>query len=177
MPQDNAPMPPESTHRVSTSGDIEVSTYLEIAQEREGTPGKHSQRRQPVSSPLEAIAVVDYGSQYSRLIARRIREQNVYCELISPSAPRESVAGLDLKGIVLSGGPSSVYEDGAPTAQPWVFDSGVPVLGICYGMQLITQLLGGKVNPSYHREFGRTKLMLKEFSYLFLYLEALLLLQ
>lgn len=155
MPQDNVPMlPPESTHRVSTSGDIEVSTYLEIAQEREGTPGEHAQNRQLSSSPLEAIAVVDYGSQYSRLIARRIREQNVYCELIPPNAPREAVAGLELKGIVLSGGPASVYDEGAPTAQPWVFDSGVPVLGICYGMQLIAHQLGGEVAPAMQREYG-----------------------
>ncbi len=154
-PNDNAPPPlTDGTHRVSTSGDVEVSTYLGIAQEREQASG--GRRSIGESEPLkpEGIAVIDYGSQYSRLIARRVREQNVYCELISPTAPRAAVDGLDLKGIILSGGPASVYEDAAPLAQPWIFESGVPVLGICYGMQLLAHQLGGSVIPATEREYG-----------------------
>ena len=154
-PNDNAPPPlTDGTHRVSTSGDVEVSTYLGIAQEREQAAVER--RSMGESEPLkpEAIAVIDFGSQYSRLIARRVREQNVYCELISATAPRAAVDALDLKGIILSGGPASVYGDGAPMAQPWVFESGVPVLGICYGMQLLAHQLGGSVVPATEREYG-----------------------
>ena len=155
MPDDNEPAPhSDSTHRVSTTGDVEVSTYLGIAQEREGTRGAYTGGGAPPPPKPEGIAVIDFGSQYSRLIARRLREQNVYCELIQPYASRDAVAGLNLKGIVLSGGPSSVYDDNAPLAQPWVFDSGVPVLGICYGMQLIAHQLGGDVVPAQSREYG-----------------------
>jgi GMP synthase (glutamine-hydrolysing) len=147
----------DQTHRVSTSGDVEVSTYLEIASEGARGPKRGDQSQQKdgeTSARREAIAILDFGSQYSRLIARRIREQNVYCEIIPPDAPREAVDGLDLRGIVLSGGPSSVYEEGAPLAPGWVFDLGVPVLGICYGMQLIAHQLGGGVAPAAQREYG-----------------------
>jgi len=147
----------DQTHRVSTSGDVEVSTYLEIASEGARGPKRGDQSQQKdgdTSARREAIAILDFGSQYSRLIARRIREQNVYCEIIDPNAPREAVEGLDLRGIILSGGPSSVYEEGAPLAPGWVFDLGVPVLGICYGMQLIAHQLGGEVAPAAEREYG-----------------------
>ena len=154
MTDDNSPVPPAESHRVATSGDVEVSTYLEIAQEREGAHGAGVADRGPERPGAEAIAVVDFGSQYSRLIARRVREQNVYCVLVPPDAPREAVAGLDLKGIILSGGPASVYEEGAPLAQPWIFDAGVPVLGICYGMQLVAHQLGGTVARAAQREYG-----------------------
>ena len=154
MTDDNSPVPPAESHRVATSGDVEVSTYLEIAQEREGAHGAGAADRGPERAGVEAIAVIDFGSQYSRLIARRVREQNVYCVLVPPDAPREAVAGLDLKGIILSGGPASVYEEGAPLAQPWIFDAGVPVLGICYGMQLIAHQLGGAVARAAQREYG-----------------------
>ena len=154
MTDDNSPVPSAESHRVATSGDVEVSTYLEIAQEREGAHGASVADRSPERPGAEAIAVVDFGSQYSRLIARRVREQNVYCVLVPPDAPREAVAGLDLKGIILSGGPASVYEEGAPLAQPWIFDAGVPVLGICYGMQLVAHQLGGTVARAAQREYG-----------------------
>ncbi len=154
MTDDNSPVPPAESHRVATSGDVEVSTYLEIAQEREGAHGPGVADRSPERPGAEAIAVVDFGSQYSRLIARRVREQNVYCVLVPPDASREAVAGLDLKGIILSGGPASVYEEGAPLAQPWIFDAGVPVLGICYGMQLVAHQLGGTVARAAQREYG-----------------------
>ena len=136
------------------SGDVEVAAYLGIAQERENAHRERPPEGAPPPLKPEAIAVIDYGSQYSRLIARRVREQNVYCELISPDATRDAVAGLDLKGIILSGGPASVYSEGAPLAQPWALDSGVPVLGICYGMQLLAHQLGGSVEPASEREYG-----------------------
>ncbi|MEX2598150.1 MAG: glutamine-hydrolyzing GMP synthase [Dehalococcoidia bacterium] len=143
--------PPEPTHRVATSGDVEVSTYLEIARQKEG---QGTSGEAPPPSRLEGIAVFDFGSQYSRLIARRVREHNVYCEILPPNAPRDAVKHLDLKGIILSGGPASVYAEGAPLAPGWVFDAGVPVLGICYGMQLIAHQLGGTVASAKEREYG-----------------------
>lgn len=146
-----APAPPGARH---ASGDVEVAAYLGIAQERENAQRERPPGDAPPPLKPEAIAVIDYGSQYSRLIARRVREQNVYCELIAPDATRDAVAGLDLKGIILSGGPASVYSEGAPLAQPWALDSGVPVLGICYGMQLLAHQLGGSVEPASEREYG-----------------------
>ena len=105
-------------------------------------------------SPHAAIVVVDFGSQYSMLIARRIRELNTYCEVIPPDAEASVLDHLDVRGFVLSGGPNSVYDDGAPHAKDWVFESRLPVLGICYGMQLMAEQLGGKVGPGREREFG-----------------------
>lgn len=102
----------------------------------------------------ETIVVLDFGSQYSMLIARRIRELETYCELVPWDTPAEALQSRDVKGIILSGGPSSVYEDGAPQAPDWVFESGLPVLGICYGMQLLAHQLGGRVTPGAEREFG-----------------------
>ena len=142
---------PADSRRVSTTGDIEVATYLEIASLDRATGARATGEPQPA---LEAIAVIDFGSQYSHLIARRVREAKVFCEIISHNAPREAVEHLDLKGIILSGGPGSVYDDDARLAPAWVFDAGVPVLGICYGMQLISHQLGGKVAPSATKEYG-----------------------
>ncbi|MCY3881014.1 MAG: glutamine-hydrolyzing GMP synthase [Chloroflexi bacterium] len=105
-------------------------------------------------SPHAAIVVVDFGSQYSMLIARRIRELNTYCEVIPYDADASVLDHLDVRGFVLSGGPNSVYEPDAPRAAGWVFDSRLPVLGICYGMQLMADQLGGKVGPGREREFG-----------------------
>jgi GMP synthase (glutamine-hydrolysing) len=102
----------------------------------------------------ETIVVIDFGAQYSMLIARRVRELNTYCELIPADAPRERIEGLDVRGFILSGGPSSVYDAGAPLAPDWVYESGLPVLGICYGMQLLAHQLGGRVGPGGEREFG-----------------------
>lgn len=107
----------------------------------------------------ESILVIDFGSQYSRLIARRVRESKVYCELIRHTARWEQVSGLNPKGVILSGGPASVYDAGSPRAPSWVFEKGLPVLGICYGMQTLVHQLGGKVEPSSKREYGRALLL------------------
>ncbi len=102
----------------------------------------------------ESVVILDFGSQYSLLIARRVREAGVYCELLPHDAPLSQVAELNPKGFILSGGPASVYDDGAPTAPSYVFESELPVLGICYGMALLAQQLGGRVESSSQREFG-----------------------
>ena len=103
----------------------------------------------------EGIVVIDFGSQYSHLIARRVRELHVYSELVSPSSTWEMVTKrLTPRGIILSGGPSSVYEDDAPTIPEWVFESNLPILGICYGMQALVHQMGGTVAPSSKREYG-----------------------
>src|SRR5216117_2307250 len=108
--------------------------------------------------PDEVVPILDFGTQYAQLIARRVREKGVYSELVRPDISLDELKKLNPKGIILSGGPSSVYEPGAPRCDPRLFDLGVPVLGICYGMQLGTQLLGGQVKPARAREFGRAKL-------------------
>ena len=102
----------------------------------------------------ETVVVIDFGSQYSMLIARRVRESNVYCEIVPHTADWASIARLNPKGVILSGGPASVYDDGAPLAPDWVYDSGLPALGICYGMQAMAHQLGGKVAPTAHKEYG-----------------------
>lgn len=102
----------------------------------------------------DTIVILDYGSQYTQLIARRVREAHVYCELFPWDAPADTVLALNPRGWILSGGPNSVYEAGAPTLPDYVLASGLPVLGICYGMQLLTHALDGKVASSTSREYG-----------------------
>jgi GMP synthase (glutamine-hydrolysing) len=102
----------------------------------------------------DAVVVLDFGSQYSQLITRRVRECGVYCELKHHDTPWEEIAKLNPKGVILSGGPASVYEPGAPQIPDWVFEQRLPVLGICYGMQLLAYQLGGKVAPASRREYG-----------------------
>lgn len=101
-----------------------------------------------------SIAILDFGSQYTQLIARRVREVQVYCELYPWDAPEKEVMALNPKGFILSGGPASVYDPGAPYLPQYVLDSGLPILGICYGMQALTLSLGGKVGSAPHREYG-----------------------
>ena len=106
----------------------------------------------------EVIPILDFGSQYAQLIARRVREKGVYSELVKPDISLEDLRKLNPKGLILSGGPSSVYEPNAPRCDPRIFDLNVPILGICYGMQLGAQILGGQVKPAKAREYGRAKL-------------------
>lgn len=101
-----------------------------------------------------SIAILDFGAQYAQLIARRVREAHVYCELFPWDTPQETIMSINPKGFILSGGPSSVYEPGAPYIQKFIIESGLPILGICYGMQALTDALGGKVDPSSEREYG-----------------------
>jgi GMP synthase (glutamine-hydrolysing) len=105
-------------------------------------------------STFETILILDFGSQYTQLIGRRIRESNVYSEILPFSTPLDTIRNLQPKGIVLSGGPDSVYEKSAPAMDTAIYDLGIPILGVCYGMQLIAKDLGGKVEPSNRREYG-----------------------
>jgi GMP synthase (glutamine-hydrolysing) len=113
-------------------------------------------------NPQESIAILDFGSQYSQLIARRVRENHVYSELVRPDISPAALRARNVRGLILSGGPASVNEAGAPRCDPGIFELGVPVLGICYGMQLTCQLLGGSVSTARSREYGRVKLQVLE---------------
>jgi len=106
----------------------------------------------------ETVVILDFGSQYSQLIARRVRELEVYCELIPYHASPETITRLNPKGYILSGGPASVYAPNAPKLPQFILESGKPILGICYGMQLLAYHLGGKVNPSKKREYGSAEI-------------------
>ena len=147
------------SRRVAATDDLEVSTYLEIAGSKVGQaetlhPDVQAERgHQP-----ETVVVLDFGSQYSMLIARRVRECHVYCEILPYNAPAEQVARLNPRGFILSGGPASVYEPSAPMAPAYIYESGVPILGICYGMQALTHQLGGKVSSGLKREYGHAVL-------------------
>lgn len=149
------------SHRVRASDDLEVATYLEIAEARnESTHIDHAQSTgEPVAASSEpptrdAVAIVDFGSQYSQLIARRVRESHVYCELIPHDISEERLRALAPRGFILSGGPASVYEAGAPLLPRVILESGKPILGICYGMQVLAHQMGGRVQPGTKREFG-----------------------
>jgi GMP synthase (glutamine-hydrolysing) len=116
----------------------------------------------------ETILIFDFGSQFAQLIARRVRELNVYCQIVRHDLSAERVRELTPKGIILSGGPASVYEAGAPQIDPAIFDLGIPVLGICYGMQLLCRALGGDVGGNHHtREYGRAILNVSQAEPLF----------
>ena len=115
----------------------------------------------------ELILVLDFGSQFGQLIARRVREQSVFCQVVRHDISAERVRELNPKGIILSGGPASVYEPNAPKCDPALFDLDIPVLGICYGMQLACQALGGSVAPAAAREFGRATLTVTDHNVLF----------
>ncbi|MCK4843934.1 MAG: glutamine-hydrolyzing GMP synthase [Dehalococcoidia bacterium] len=148
---------PES-HRIAASDDIEVSTYLELAKELRG--------EQPVVEPKlppgerETVVVVDFGSQYSMLIARRVRECQVYCELVPHDTPWEKIAPLNPRGFILSGGPTSVCDPGAPLPLSYIYESRLPVMGICYGMLAVAHQLGGDVARGAKHEYGHTILHL-----------------
>src|SRR6059058_4901317 len=110
----------------------------------------------------DKILIVDFGSQVTQLIARRVREDKVYCEIVPFQNAEEAFARLRPKGVILSGGPASVLEQGAPLAPPSVYAAGVPILGICYGEQAMAQQLGGTVQGGHHREFGRAEVTVTE---------------
>ncbi|MBR3338836.1 MAG: glutamine-hydrolyzing GMP synthase [Lachnospiraceae bacterium] len=105
----------------------------------------------------ELVVVIDFGGQYNQLVARRVRENNVYCEIYSYRTPLEEILARKPKGIILTGGPSSVYEENAATCTPDLFHAGVPVLGLCYGAQLMSYVLGGDVKRAADREYGKTE--------------------
>ena len=106
----------------------------------------------------EKIIVIDFGGQYNQLVARRVRENNVYCEIYSYRTPLEKIREMAPKGIILTGGPASCYEEGAAACDPALFSLGIPVLGLCYGAQLMQWLLGGNVSRAANREYGRTEI-------------------
>ncbi|MBD3279067.1 MAG: GMP synthase (glutamine-hydrolyzing), partial [Candidatus Aegiribacteria sp.] len=104
------------------------------------------------------VAILDFGSQYNQLIARRIREMNVYCELLRGDSPMSEILAMKPSALILSGGPSSVYDEGSPRPDPMVFDMDIPILGICYGMQLMALNDGGSVEGGHEREYGPSQL-------------------
>src|SRR5438874_904135 len=108
------------------------------------------------------IAILDFGGQYAQLIARRVRENHVCSRLFAPSVTPETLRAERTVGIILSGGPASVYDPAAPICDKGIFELGVPVLGICYGLQVACHLLGGRVGPGTAREYGRTRLQVHD---------------
>jgi len=122
----------------------------------------------------ETILILDFGSQYTQLIARRIRESSVYCEIVPFDISDEKVKEIKPKGLIFSGGPSSVYDSDAPKPAAGIFNLGIPILGICYGMQLLARVFGGQVAQASKREFGFAKLLIKDHRYIFSNLPATL---
>src|SRR5271155_4151390 len=110
----------------------------------------------------DTILIVDFGSQVTKLIARRGREEHVYCEIVPVQKAEAAWRSLRPKGVILSGGPASVFDKDAPLAPMAIYQAGVPVLGICYGEQAMAQQLGGKVEGGHHREFGRAELQVTD---------------
>ncbi|MFN0070650.1 MAG: glutamine-hydrolyzing GMP synthase [Chloroflexota bacterium] len=133
-----------------------MSTYLEIGTAGSKSASASSTAREPITR--DCIAVIHFGSQYSQLITRRIRELHVYSELLPHNVSEERVKALNPKGFILSGGPSSVYDEHAPTIPRFILDSGKPILGVCYGMQALVHQLDGVVAPSDKREYGHAVL-------------------
>ena len=148
---------PDKSHRVTTSGDIEVSTYLGIAKEIAGEQPVTAKEAIP-GAEREAIIVIDFGSQYSMLIARRVREAGVYSEIHPYTIPMSELRAAGASALILSGGPASVDDPDAPKLEMQILDIGLPVLGICYGLQLLAHFLGGQVAPAHEREYGRAEM-------------------
>lgn len=119
------------------------------------------------NSRNELVLILDFGGQYTQLIARRVRECRVYCEIVPYDTPVSDIAARNPMGLILSGGPASVYENGAPRCENELFSCGLPILGICYGTQLMAYQMGGKVSPGAHKEFGRTDMEVLDTSGLF----------
>src|ERR1700716_3164705 len=121
----------------------------------------------PGPSARATVAILDFGSQYTQLIARRVRESRVYCEIFPHDVTAEELAARGVAGVILSGGPASVYEKDAPSVDPKILDGRFAVLGICYGMHLMAHLVGGEVAPEGKREFCPARLEIKDPSGLF----------
>jgi len=136
------------------SGDVEVASYLGEAVAHGVALDSQAAPTGPATADGELIIILDFGSQYSRLIARRVREAHVYCELLPAGTPWVTIAARKPKGIILSGGPASVYDPGVPLCPPELLTGGVPTLGICYGMQALAHQLGGTVAHAGRREYG-----------------------
>ena len=115
----------------------------------------------------EKVIVIDFGGQYNQLVARRVRECNVYCEIYSYRTDIEQIKAMNPKGIILTGGPNSCYEADSPTYTKELFELGIPVLGLCYGAQLMNHILGGKVEKAPVREYGKTEVFVDKTSPLF----------
>ncbi len=143
-------------HRVLAPDDAEVEAYLEVALDAP-SPDRARDDRPMVHVPPEppdSVVVLDFGSQFAQLIARRVRELNVYSELLPHDTPMADLERRSIKGIILSGGPNSVYDTDAPRPDPAIWSGRIPVLGICYGAQLMARELGGDVLPAARREYG-----------------------
>src|SRR5688572_26295535 len=126
-------------------------------------PDRLKREHQHKSRPMtEQIVILDFGSQYTQVIARRIREGNVYCTIVPYYISAKELAPMRPKGLVLSGGPASVYAADAPHPDKRIFELGIPILGICYGLQLMAHYLGGKVEPGQKREYGKGSLIVKD---------------
>src|SRR3989440_9015877 len=132
------------------------------------TAAQHAAESTPsVASAHDKILIVDFGSQVTQLIARRVREDGVYCEIVPFNKAEQAFREMKPKAVILSGGPESVHEAGSPRAPQAIFESGVPVLGICYGQTTMAAQFGGEVEVGHHREFGRADLEVKAPSRLF----------
>ena len=144
-------------HRVLASDDAEVEAYLEVALDAPAPERPPEDDRPTISRPPEppdSVVVLDFGSQFAQLIARRVRELDVYAELLPYDTTLEELERREVKGVILSGGPMSVYDEGAPRPDSALWSGRIPVLGICYGAQLMALELGGDVLPSDQREYG-----------------------
>ena len=144
----------KESHRIAASDDIEVSTYLELARELRGEQSVVEPKEPP--GERETIVVLDFGSQYSMLIARRVRECHVYCELVPYDTPWEKIAPLNPRGFILSGSPASVYDADTPLPMPYIYESHLPVMGICHGMLAVANDLGGQIARGAKHEYGHT---------------------
>ena len=107
------------------------------------------------------ILIIDFGSQYNQLIARRVREHHVYCQIEPPNIPLSAIKSINPEGLILSGGPASIYSKSAPRVDSGIFKLGIPVLGICYGLQYMVDALGGRVERAAKREYGFAELLIK----------------
>src|SRR5712691_3612438 len=157
---------PRSHRRASRSSKRSTWAWGRAELSRTATAARTRKESSPAMRQ-QTVLVLDFGSQFSQLIARRVREAKVYCELVPGTTAWSELKQRDPAGLILSGGPASVYEPGAPQVDPAALRAGVPVLGICYGMQLIAHHLGGEVAPASKREYGPAILTVEDAGGLF----------